>query len=124
MKTIYCHQINMKTVSEGNSSENPFAKANRHREQKKRIKQLFITEKIEIKPPCEVILTRIAPRSLDEHDNLRMAFKWIVDAIAENIKKNYVPGRADDDKTITWTYRQESGKPKEYAVKIEFIKDD
>ncbi len=73
---------------------------------------LKTTKKPEL--PCAVVLTRIAPRFLDGHDNLRVACKAAVDAIAE------WPGIDDADKRVEWRYAQEHGKPKTYALRIEF----
>ena len=124
MKTIVNWQLPIKTASEGNSSENHFVKAKRHRIQKRRITDQFLKERPKITFPCRVILTRIAPRSLDSHDNLPMSLKWVADAIAENLIPGKAVGRADDSKEITWEYRQKKGKVREYAVIIELWSDD
>ena len=59
------------------------------------------------KEPTAIVvqLHRIGRRKLDEHDNLRMAFKAIVDGIAARL------GRSDCDPYFTWAYSQEIGKP-------------
>jgi hypothetical protein len=62
--------------------------------------------------PARVIVTRIAPRKLDSHDNLTMACKHLVDGVAEML------GIKDNDPRVTWEYTQERGKPKEYAARI------
>lgn len=64
--------------------------------------------------PCQVYLTRIAPRDLDD-DNLRGAFKALRDGIADRI------GLPDNDPRVQWFYKQERGKPKEYAVRVEIF---
>jgi len=109
----------IETVSEGNLFEN-YHKANgRHRKQKKDIKDnlseisSFKDQKITVK------LIRISPRSLDKHDNLPMAFKFIVDAIADLLNPGKKAGRADDSELITWKYDQEKGKPKEKGIRVE-----
>lgn len=59
-----------------------------------------------------VTIARIAPRELDD-DNLRGSAKSVRDGIADAL------GLASDrDKRLTWTYSQEKGKPKEYAVRV------
>lgn len=121
MKTIVTWQLPIKTASEANSSEHWTRKAKRHKLQKQWIKAVFHREKPLIAIPCHVVLTRLAPRDLDCHDNLPCSLKYIADAIAEEIIGEYTPGRADDSKEITWEYRQEKGKPKEYSVKIEIM---
>lgn len=69
--------------------------------------------------PCVVMLTRIAPRALDD-DNLRSAFKALRDGIADRL------GVKDNDPRVEWRYGQAKGKPKEYAarVQIKSIKAD
>lgn len=62
---------------------------------------------------CLVVLTRIAPRSLDD-DNLPRSFKAIRDGIAEAL------GMDDNVKSkLKWGYAQEKGPPKKYAVRIQ-----
>lgn len=63
--------------------------------------------------PVAVKLTRIAPRELDT-DNLAGGFKSVRDGIADWL------GIKDNDPRVTWLYAQERGKPKQYAVRIEF----
>lgn len=61
--------------------------------------------------PCAVMLTRIAPRQLDD-DNLRSAFKALRDGIADRL------GVKDNDPRVRWDYAQERGKPREYAARV------
>lgn len=92
-------------------------KSARHRMQKNAVYLALNPQKDYVQLPCIVKLIRSAPRELDEEDNLRIALKWIKDAVAEIIMQDFVPGRADGDKRIKWEYAQE--KSKEYGVKIE-----
>lgn len=62
--------------------------------------------------PCTVTLTRIAPRAIDQHDNLRAGFKSAVDAIA------WWLGVDDADPRVVWRYAQSRGEPKQYAARI------
>ena len=62
--------------------------------------------------PCTVTLTRIAPRPIDEHDNLRGGLKQVADTVALWLA---VP---DDNPDITWMYGQRRGEPRQYAVEI------
>jgi hypothetical protein len=62
--------------------------------------------------PCEVTLTRIAPRELDD-DNLAGGFKSVRDGVADWL------GVDDGDKeTVRWHYRQQKGKPREYSATV------
>lgn len=63
--------------------------------------------------PCTVTLTRIAPRPLDD-DNNQAAIKACRDGVADWF------GLDDRDPRITWAYGQAKGKPKHYAVLVEF----
>ena len=63
--------------------------------------------------PCTVTLTRIAPRALDSHDNLRAGLKAAVDGVADWLQAD------DADPRITWLYAQAKGKPKQYALQVE-----
>lgn len=122
MLTIITWQLPLKIANEANSTEHWTKKARRHKLQKRRITQQFLIDKPPIFPPCKCIITRIAPNALDLHDNLRYSLKWVVDAIAENLTGDLVPGRADGNKQITWEYKQERGKVREYALRIQLIK--
>ncbi len=116
--------IPLRIISEANKSEHWSKKSSRHRKQKYTI-DLFIRPEIhKISLPCHVQLTRIAPRNLDEHDNLRSSLKWVVDAIAGLLLPNLEPGRADDDKRISWSYIQERRGIREYALKVVIIDQD
>ena len=115
--------IPLKIISEANKSEHWSKKSARHRKQKHMI-SLFLKPVIStISLPCHVELTRIAPRMLDEHDNLRSSLKWAVDAIAGLLLPNLEPGRADDDKRISWAYSQERRGIREYGLKVVIIED-
>jgi hypothetical protein len=62
--------------------------------------------------PCRVVLTRVAPRALDD-DNCVSGFKALRDGIADRL------GVDDKDPRVTWVYRQARGKAKEYAARVE-----
>ena len=62
-------------------------------------------------------VTRIAPRQLDAHDNLRMAMKGIIDTVADYLAPGLKPGMADA-LFFNYEYKQEKGKPKEYGIRI------
>jgi|ERR1700722_3085104 len=124
--------IPIRTVSEANSSEHWTKKSKRHKQQQFFVRASFSKLKEPISVPCTVVLTRQAPRALDEQDNLRMALKWIADEISDfifpeklkfymNKKGKIVPmkGRSDSDVRIKWDYKQE--KSSKYAVKVEII---
>jgi len=115
---ILSFSIPMKTVSESNSCEHWSKKNKRHTLQKWLVKKSFLDHKVELTLPVHVILIRVAPRKLDTAENLPCSFKWIYDAICDNLIPGLKPGRADSDERITVEFRQEKGAPKEYSVKI------
>lgn len=66
-----------------------------------------------IRGDLDVLLTRIAPRELDEHDGLPNAFKPVVDALTDAL------GRASDrDPTLVWRYAQRRGEVREAGIEI------
>lgn len=121
MKTFITWRLPIKIANEANSSEHWTKKARRHRIQKNEIKVQFLKEKPNITLPCTIVLTRIAPRELDKADNLPMSFKRVIDAIAEELTGNHIPGRADSDKRLNWQFKQAKGGVREYGILIEFI---
>lgn len=63
--------------------------------------------------PAAVKLVRVAPRELDGHDNLRAAFKHVVDEITALL------GLSNDrDARVIWNYTQERGGVREYGIRI------
>lgn len=125
MKSIQTWRLNIKIANEANSSEHWAIKAKRHKKQKQFIKRAFLADRPLIQLPCTVTLTRIDSHELDEHDNLPISFKWVVDAIADWFFPGKAAGRADDTDQIKWKYRQEKGSmPHEYGLRIEMSKDD
>lgn len=104
------------TVSESNCNETWKDKHIRHKVQKHALKRAIGPFKINICQPCVVTWVRYGPKLLDEHDNLRMAFKWLADGLAEELTGDYRPGKADETKSIIWQYGQV--KSKEYYIKL------
>ena len=106
----------LRLVSEGNLREHWTKKHKRHREQLLLVKFAAQTNP---KPtlPCSVTITRISPRSLDD-DNMAFSCKSLRDYIADALLPGLQMGRADNDKRISWIYKQEKGKPQ--RVKIQF----
>lgn len=119
----------IRTISEANCSEHWTKSSRRHKEQQFVIRLLF--NKIgRVKLPCVINLVRLAPRLLDD-DNLRSAFKWIRDEIAECLfpdkKKTYVHkgkvcqvrGMNDSNELVTWQYGQEKNRLTGIRIEIE-----
>jgi hypothetical protein len=123
--------LGVKTVSEANGLlsitrfyKNGKAKPEHWTESSARHKAQKIAVYLALNPlrdslslPCTVRMTRYSPGELDPDDNLRMALKWIKDAISEVLTQDFVPGRADSDRRIIWEYDQV--KCNVYDVKVE-----
>lgn len=76
--------------------------------------------KLKEKPtlPAKITLTRIAPRPYDEADNLRMAFKPIIDIVSDLLVPGLPPGHADADPRLHFEFAQHRGRPKQYEIEI------
>lgn len=109
----------LRTVSEANCFEAWRNKHKRHKDQKRAVMFAMIPIKEAIRLPCTIRITRLAPKGLDAHDNLRMAVKYILDQTCAEIMNDFRPGRADGSDQLTFEYAQE--KSKVYAVKIEIL---
>lgn len=121
MNKILEWHIPIRTVSEANCSEHWTKKNKRHHLQKDWIKLYFKKQKNIPSLPLTIKLTRLAKKTLDADDNLRMSFKWIKDYIADCLIPGLAPGQADDDKRLTWQYEQEIAKS--YGIIITFYSD-
>jgi len=115
-------KLPIKTVNEANSREHWTKKAKRHTKQKDAIKYSLANHLDDSCLPCTIKLTRIAPRKLDQWDNLPMAFKWILDSLCSILIPGKAIGQSDSDKRIQVRYDQIRGVPHEYAIEIEIIK--
>ena len=105
MKLLWQATLPVKTVSP-NKQEHWTAKKNRNDLLCWWLTYYWCKDSPQVQLPCTVKVSRIASRLLDEHDNLRMALKPAIDAIADKIIPGLAPGRADGDKRITWEYGQ------------------
>ena len=112
-------KIPLRVVSEANMSEH-WTKKHKRKKEQKRLVTIFAKDAVRlIKPPVTVKLTRVAPRALDQ-DNLVASFKHVLDVISDLIHPGLAPGRADGLGDISFSWHQEKGKPKEYAILVEF----
>jgi len=112
-------ELPIHTVSEANKREHWAIKAKRVKEQRGMVSAKLKTILKNIDNwdlRRTVVLTRIAPRLLDD-DNIRGAMKAIRDGVADVICEN----KNDRDPRITWEYKQEKRKPKEYEIRVEII---
>lgn len=113
--------IPIRTVSESNRRDHWAARSTRVSSQRKTV-ALVLQPQISMARhawrhsglPCVVTLTRIAPRMLDEGDNLNVSMKAVRDQVAACL------GVDDRDPRVDFFYAQEkSSKPREYAVRVE-----
>ena len=111
-KTI---RLPLRTVSEANSHEHWRTRQKRAKTQRGLARQLTEYQLIPVRRwfvPAAVKITRIAPRALDS-DNLAVSQKHVRDGVADAL------GIDDGDPSITWSYAQQKGNPREYAVIVE-----
>jgi hypothetical protein len=105
-------EIPMPLPSTANLREHPMKRHSRVARQRA-VVAMVLRSKWKKTFPCAIKLTRVAPRPLDGHDNLRSALKACVDGIADWL------GVKDNDPRVQWDYDQDRGKPKYQAVRIE-----
>lgn len=63
-------------------------------------------------PRWVVLLERVAPRQLDDGDNLSSSLKAVRDGVADAL------GIDDRSDAVSWLYTQSKGSPRECAVRI------
>ena len=106
----------IKTIPEANAREHWSSRARRRKKQRAYAMALCKSAFRGNPPilPCAVTLIRIAPRALDEGDNISASMKAIRDGVADALG-------TDDGVNggITWLYAQTRGKPREYAVEVQ-----
>ena len=112
--------VPIRTVSEANKKEHWTVSSKRHRMQKQHTRLFLQAYAKNVRLPCTIKFTRIAPRPLDAHENLPMAFKYIVDTVADFLIPGKPAGHADSDPRLKFLYDQEKGDAKEYKIKITF----
>lgn len=116
-------KLPIKTVSEANLSREHWTKKHkRHKLQKEAIRFALANRVTPDMLPCTIKLTRIAPRKLDQWENMPMSQKYILDAICELLVPNKAIGQADSDNRIQVRYEQIKGIPHEYAIEVEIIR--
>jgi hypothetical protein len=113
--------IPLKTVSGANSREHWGAKAKRVAKERAQtgLAILVAGAKTTLKgyaPSASrivVTLTRVAPRALDEGDNLPASLKGVRDELAKAM------GLDDRDRRLAFVYLQRRGAVREHAVEVE-----
>lgn len=103
MIEIYKETIPIFLISELNNTDHHFRKYRRKQILQNAVKLYLNAFKWVL--PCEIELSRLAPRTLDE-DNLVGAFKSVRDQIAQ-MALGGKKGQKDSDSRISWHYKQE-----------------
>ncbi len=88
------------------------AKARVRKEQRGAVALALRSRVADVALPVSILVTRIAPRSLDAWDGLGASLKGVIDGIADAL------GTDDGNKGISWAIDQRRGRPGEYAVEI------
>lgn len=105
-------EIPIRTVSEANMRSHWAAKAKRVKQHRWAACVLFRVELAKVRLPAVVVLTRLAPSSGLDDDNLASALKATRDGIADAF------GLDDRDPRVRWEYRQERSRRGVYAVRV------
>ena len=108
--SVYEIYLPIATVSLANMREHWAVRARRAKQHRQQAYLLTAALK-SLRLPATVILTRVAPRLLDD-DNLRGALKSVRDGIADRLCID------DRDPRVTWRYGQEKGRPKQRGVLV------
>ena len=117
------NELNRTTIRTGRRKgkfEHWSYRSERHNLQKNFMHLSFGLHLSKMRLPCSVTMTRFALRELDADDNLRVAMKWVKDALASIITGDYVAGKADSNKKINWFYDQVKSKGYGLHIRIEF----
>lgn len=114
----YSFEIPRRFINHSNSGEHWSTRAKRVKLHWSLIRIYWLRARMpSIYLPCSVYMVRKGPLKLDP-DNLQSACKNLRDAIADKLIPGLKPGRADNDKRITWHYGQESAKINSMAIRI------
>lgn len=117
--------IPLRTVSESNQREHWATRAKRVKMQRSTVfyelGAPWAQRTLRESRPLVVLLTRIAPRSLDD-GNLEASLKAVQDAVADWLAGGYGTGQ-DRQPGLRWRYAQHRGSPGEYAVEISIINE-
>ena len=104
-----------------NLQGNHWTKSNRVKKEKRRFGHALIEHgltNVLFHLPCTVVITRIAPRRMDDDNNIG-ACKCVRDMSGSLIIPGKKPGHADGSEFINWKYVQEKGGKGNYAVRIQ-----
>ena|SRR6266851_3791636 len=119
---VWEFELPLRTVAETNRRGH-WAKAARRAETQRNAvalaMKLWVTAWIRGWSAFRITLTRIAPRELDEGDNLPSATKAIRDEVVSQLG---LPN--DRDPRLNFVYSQERGAPKTYAVRVQIERRD
>ncbi len=108
-------ELPIRTQTENNNDEHWRKRWKRAKHQRETVKQylwVLWRQGFRIHLPVTVTLIRVAPRKLDDVDNLSSSVKHCRDGIADFLEVN------DNTPLITWTYAQMRGMSKYYGVRI------
>lgn len=106
-------EIPLRTVSEANAHAHWRTRWARTRAQRLATGLSLARTGVRASAPANVVLTRMAPSTGLDSDNLVSAFKAVRDAVAEWL------GVDDRDTRVTWQYRQERTPRGVWAVRIQ-----
>jgi len=115
MKAKWSVYLDILTVSENNSREHWRVRHSRTSSQKEQIRAALNKHGPEKFFPCHIHMRRLSPGTMDD-DNLPGSMKYIRDAIADYIIPGQLPGRADGDPRLSWSYSQQKTSNKGVCI--------
>jgi hypothetical protein len=108
-------EIPIRTVSEANMRTHYMAKARRVSAQRNAVRLILRVPVHAVRLPAVVLLTRLAPSSGLDDDNLRSSMKAVRDGVADAL------GIDDRDPRVAWHYAQERSPRGVYSVRIRIM---
>jgi len=108
-------ELPIRTQTENNNDEHWRKRWKRAKYKRDTVKQylwVLWRQGFRIQLPVIVTLIRVAPRKLDDVDNLSSSVKHCRDSVADFFEVN------DNTPLITWRYAQMRGVPKYYGIRI------
>lgn len=117
-RPIFVIEFDLLTKNEKNQRGHWGAKASRASKGRTKAANYLKNRINPTQPPPFVLLTRIAPRALDDGDNLSSALSAVRDGVADAF------GIDDRSKRIQYRYAQRKGALKYNAVEIAFFMEE
>lgn len=115
--------LKLKTLNQLPNSKVGMILKHKEDQQVKNVVKYFLNQEKLPSLPVKVVMIRIGPKRLDDV-NLFASFKYVQDAIAEQLIPGLAPGRADGDPRIKWYIEQRLHPKRQYGIELHIEKID